>query len=53
MGKTPLIASHDLSELEEICALVGLIEGGSMVAGPIDEERDEAMQRRVTRTTRR
>ncbi|MBN1516175.1 ABC transporter ATP-binding protein [Candidatus Sumerlaeota bacterium] len=38
MGKTVLISSHILTELEELCNTIGIIEKGSLlVSGPIDE----------------
>ncbi len=41
MGKTILVSSHILPELEELCTWVGFIDGGRMVAaGPLDEVRD-------------
>jgi ABC-2 type transport system ATP-binding protein len=41
MGKTILISSHILPELEELCTWVGFIDGGRMVAaGPMSEVRD-------------
>jgi ABC-2 type transport system ATP-binding protein len=41
MGKTILISSHILPELEELCTWVGFIDGGRMVAaGPMAEVRD-------------
>ena len=41
MGKTILISSHILPELEELCTWVGFIDGGKMAAaGPMEEVRD-------------
>jgi ABC-2 type transport system ATP-binding protein len=41
MGKTILISSHILPELEELCTWVGFIDGGRMAAaGPIGQVRD-------------
>jgi ABC-2 type transport system ATP-binding protein len=41
MGKTILISSHILPELEELCTWVGFIDGGRMAAaGPMAEVRD-------------
>ncbi len=41
MGKTILISSHILPELEELCTWVGFIDGGRMAAaGPMAEIRD-------------
>jgi len=47
MGKTILLSSHILSELEEVCSRIGILERGELVAqGSIDEilgmARDEA-----------
>jgi ABC-2 type transport system ATP-binding protein len=42
MGKTIMISSHILSELEEICDHVGIIEHGKLVfSGTMDEIRDQ------------
>lgn len=44
MGKTILVSSHDLPELEETCSWVGLIAEGRMVAvGPMAEVRDQTV----------
>ena len=41
MGKTILISSHILPELEELCTWVGFIDRGRMVAvGPMEDVRD-------------
>jgi ABC-2 type transport system ATP-binding protein len=41
MGKTILVSSHILPELEELCTWVGFIDRGGMVAaGPMTEVRD-------------
>jgi ABC-2 type transport system ATP-binding protein len=41
MGKTIMISSHILSELEEICDHVGIIEHGKLVfSGTLDQIRD-------------
>jgi ABC-2 type transport system ATP-binding protein len=41
MGKTILISSHILPELEELCTWVGFIDNGRMAAsGPMEEVRD-------------
>lgn len=41
MGKTILVSSHILPELEELCTWVGFIDRGRMVAaGPLAEVRD-------------
>jgi ABC-2 type transport system ATP-binding protein len=43
MGKTILISSHILPELEELCTWVGFIDRGHMAAvGPMSEVRDRA-----------
>jgi ABC-2 type transport system ATP-binding protein len=43
MGKTILISSHILPELEELCTWVGFIDRGRMAAvGPMDEVREHA-----------
>ncbi len=40
MGKTILISSHILSEIEEVCTHIGIIEAGQLVTtGPLDEIR--------------
>jgi len=42
MGKTIMISSHILSELEEICDHVGIIEHGKLVfSGTMDEIKDQ------------
>jgi ABC-2 type transport system ATP-binding protein len=42
MGKTIMISSHILSELEEICDHIGIIEHGKLVfSGTMDEIRDQ------------
>jgi ABC-2 type transport system ATP-binding protein len=41
MGKTILVSSHILPELEELCTWVGFIDRGRMVAvGPMSDVRD-------------
>ncbi|MGH7904531.1 MAG: ATP-binding cassette domain-containing protein [Candidatus Dormibacteraceae bacterium] len=41
MGKTVLISSHILPELEELCTWIGFIDGGRMAAsGPLGAVRD-------------
>jgi len=46
MGKTILISSHILSELAELCTMIGIINQGKMVAsGTVDEINDK-----ITRT---
>lgn len=49
MGKTIMISSHILSELEEICDHVGIIEHGKLVfSGTMDEIKDQmGLQKRV------
>jgi len=49
MGKTIMISSHILSELEEICDHVGIIEHGKLVfSGTMDEIKDQmGLQSRV------
>jgi ABC-2 type transport system ATP-binding protein len=43
MGKTIVISSHILPELEELCTWVGFIDSGRMAAvGPMDEVRERA-----------
>ena len=50
MGKTILISSHILPELEELCSWVGFIDGGRMVAaGPMAEVRDAVVTGRRLR----
>lgn len=44
MGKTILISSHILPELEELCTWVGFIDGGRMAAaGPMAEVRNSVV----------
>jgi ABC-2 type transport system ATP-binding protein len=48
MGKTIMISSHILSELEQICDQVGIIEGGRMIFdGTLDE-----LRQRTCKSTR-
>ena len=50
MGKTVLISSHILPELEELCSWVGFIDGGRMAAaGPMGEVRDAVVSGRRLR----
>jgi len=50
MGKTILISSHILPELEELCTWVGFIDGGRIVAaGPMAEVRDAVVSGRRLR----
>ena len=50
MGKTILISSHILPELEELCTWVGFIDAGKMVAvGPMAEVRDRVVSGRRIR----
>jgi ABC-2 type transport system ATP-binding protein len=50
MGKTILISSHILPELEELCTWVGFIDGGRMaVAGRMAEVRDAVVSGRRLR----
>ncbi|MDY6877880.1 MAG: ABC transporter ATP-binding protein [Chloroflexota bacterium] len=50
MGKTILISSHILSEIEEICTHVGIIEAGHLVAtGTLEEMRQHIQTQRVVR----
>jgi len=50
MGKTILISSHILPELEELCTWVGFIDRGRMVAvGPMEQIRDRVVAGRRLR----
>ena len=50
MGKTILVSSHILSEVEEICTHIGIIEAGQLVAtGTLDEMRQRIRSQRVVR----
>jgi ABC-2 type transport system ATP-binding protein len=50
MGKTILISSHILPELEELCTWVGFIDAGRMAAaGPMAEVRDAVVSGRRLR----
>jgi ABC-2 type transport system ATP-binding protein len=48
MGKTIFVSSHILSEIEEVCTHVGIIEEGHLVAvGTLDEMRKRIQAQRV------
>jgi len=50
MGKTILVSSHILPELEELCTWVGFIDAGRMVAaGPMSEVRNQVLTGRRLR----
>ncbi len=50
MGKTILVSSHILPELEELCTWVGFIDGGRMVAsGPVADVRNQVLTGRRLR----
>jgi ABC-2 type transport system ATP-binding protein len=50
MGKTILVSSHILPELEELCTWVGFIDGGRMVAaGPMADVRNRVLAGRRLR----
>jgi ABC-2 type transport system ATP-binding protein len=50
MGKTILVSSHILPELEELCSWVGFIDRGRMVAaGPMAEVRNRVLSGRRLR----
>lgn len=50
MGKTIFVSSHILSEIEEICTHVGIIEAGQLVAaGTLEEMRQRIRAQRVVR----
>jgi len=50
MGKTIFFSSHVLSEVEEICTHIGIIEAGQLVAvGSVDEIRQRLTPHRVVR----
>jgi ABC-2 type transport system ATP-binding protein len=50
MGKTILVSSHILPELEELCTWVGFIDEGRMVAaGPMSEVRNQVISGRRLR----
>jgi ABC-2 type transport system ATP-binding protein len=47
MGKTIMISSHILSELEEICDRIGIIEHGQLVCGTLEEIRPRLARKQV------
>ncbi len=50
MGKTIFVSSHILSEIEEICTHVGIIEAGCLVAaGRLEEIRQRIQAQRIVR----
>ncbi len=50
MGKTILVSSHILSEIQEICTHVGIIEAGQLVAtGTLAEMRKRIQDQRIVR----
>jgi len=50
MGKTILVSSHILSEIQEICTHVGIIEAGQLVAtGTLAEMRKRIQAQRIVR----
>ncbi len=50
MGKTIFVSSHILSEIEEICTHIGIIEAGRLVAaGTLEEMRQRIQAQRVVR----
>ncbi|MDY7075639.1 MAG: ABC transporter ATP-binding protein [Chloroflexota bacterium] len=50
MGKTILVSSHILSEIEEICTHIGIIEAGQLVAtGTLEEMRQHIQAQRVVK----
>ena len=50
MGKTIFIASHVLTELEDMCTQFGIIEQGSLVfSGTLDELRDQIASEQTVR----
>ncbi len=50
MGKTIFVSSHILSEIEEVCTHIGIIEAGRLVAaGTLDEVRQRIRPHRVVR----
>jgi ABC-2 type transport system ATP-binding protein len=50
MGKTIFVSSHILSEIEEICTHIGIIEAGRLVAaGTLGEMRQRIQAQRVVR----
>ncbi|MFQ6101962.1 MAG: ATP-binding cassette domain-containing protein [Anaerolineae bacterium] len=50
MGKTIFVSSHILSEIEEVCTHIGIIEAGQLVAaGMLEEMRQRIRVQRVVR----
>ena len=50
MGKTIFVSSHILSEIEEICTHIGIIEAGRLVAaGSLEEMRQHIQAQRIVR----
>jgi ABC-2 type transport system ATP-binding protein len=50
MGKTIFVSSHILSEIEEVCTHIGIIEAGRLVAtGTLEEMRQHIRAQRVVR----
>jgi len=50
MGKTIFVSSHILSEIEEVCTHIGIIEAGRLVAmGTLEEMRRRIQTQRVVR----
>ena len=50
MGKTIFVSSHILSEIEEICTHIGIIEAGQLVAtGTLEEMRERIQTHRIVR----
>ncbi|MEE9616421.1 MAG: ABC transporter ATP-binding protein [Anaerolineae bacterium] len=50
MGKTIFVSSHILSEIEEICTHIGIIEAGRLVAtGTLEEMRQHIQAQRVVK----
>jgi ABC-2 type transport system ATP-binding protein len=50
MGKTIFVSSHILSEIEEVCTHIGIVEAGRLVAaGTLEEMRQRIQAQRVVR----
>ncbi len=50
IGKTIFVSSHILSEIEEVCTQIGIIEAGHLVAtGTLEEMRQHVQAQRVVR----
>ncbi|MBN1953620.1 MAG: ABC transporter ATP-binding protein [Anaerolineae bacterium] len=50
MGKTILISSHILSEIEEVCTHIGIIEAGRLIAaGSLDSIQEQLQSHRTLR----